>query len=237
MANRRRPGAGFQMLAQEARLCESTCRRVFRQGVVQVQVVEKTFGLSEVVAGPGTGRRLSTRVACRRGKSRKAGARLCVSAHGCYEVPRTLRVNAYGTVAGLWCFFMYLWCGSVITLVKDRVAVVRVFSQEMEEVGGFAWRLMWKENFEVVSLALQGQLAEKKFEQVVDPSFRKLPNSLSHFFVAVPEPRIFEEQLAGGESGPRMCKFRRGAVNRSWESPFHKWPSSLSHVLLLCQCL
>ena len=47
-----------------------TCWATCVPGVSSVKVAEKTFGLSEVVAS----RRLSTRVACRRGKSCKAGA-------------------------------------------------------------------------------------------------------------------------------------------------------------------
>ena len=62
----------------------------------------------------------------------------------------TFLVNASGSVAGLWCFLMVLLCSRVITLRKNTVKVVRVFRQELEEVGGFFPLQIVEENGKVV---------------------------------------------------------------------------------------
>ena len=101
-------------------------------------MAEETFSLSEVVASPRTGRRLSTRVSCRRGKSCKAGA------DSAREGMRATKSCGAGTDFArkrtldrgkLMVHPMVLGCCSVIAFTRDRVEGVRVFPQEMEEVG------------------------------------------------------------------------------------------------------
>ena len=52
--------------------------------------------------------------------------------------------------------------------------------------------------------------------------------------IDVPVQQVAEQIV--GMSVSRVMKDRVARV-RSWESPFHKWRSSSSQVLLLCQCL
>ena len=155
MANQRRPGVVYKCWAQEDRLCVSACRRDFSQGCVgRDQVADETIGLLEVVARPRTGRKLNTRVACRRGSLARAltlRVSACVSRSPVVQA-LTLRVNAYGTVAGTCFLLMVLWCGSVITLMKGRVGIAE---QTMEQVR----RWILKENAGAAGLGLHGQNA------------------------------------------------------------------------------